>query len=105
MFEDGDLSLFVTPMLLANLFLFFVAGKVVGVVSTLVGKSQIPAFVLATLFLIYAAINHFVLEWDQLPPWYNLIVPFVISGSIWLGSRIAISRSEVSVREGRSGAV
>ncbi|HEY7446448.1 MAG TPA: hypothetical protein VH701_28755, partial [Vicinamibacterales bacterium] len=50
------------------------------------GKSRVPALVLASLFLIYMVVNHYFLEWDQLPPWYNLIVPAIVSGSILLGS-------------------
>ena len=88
MFEQGDLSLFVTPMLFANFFLFVMTGLAVGAIATLVGRSNVPALMLTALFFIYAVINHYVLEWDQLPPWYNLIVPIVIAGSIWLGGRI-----------------
>jgi len=88
MFQEGDLSLFVTPMLFANLFLFVAAGIVVGCISALLGRSRIPALVVAALFFIYMVINHYILAWEQLPPWYNLIVPVVVAGSIWLGSRI-----------------
>ena len=93
MFEAGDLSGFVTPMLFLNLLLFFVAGLVVGWVAALVGKNRVPALVLASLFLIYMVVNHYILEWDQLPPWYNLIVPLIVSGSILLGSWL-VSRSK-----------
>lgn len=88
MYQEGDLSLFVTPMLFANLLVFVVAGAAVGSVTTLVGKSRIPARLVAAVLFIYAAINHYLWEWDQLTPWYNVIVPFVVAGSILLGSRL-----------------
>lgn len=104
MFREGDLRLFTTPMLFANFFVFTVAGIVVGCISTLLGKSRIPALVLAALFLIYAVINHYVLEWEQLPPWYNLIVPVVIAGFIWLGGRVVNLRTETSEDAANAGA-
>lgn len=88
MYQEGDSSLFATPMLFANLFLFVAAGAVAGCVTTLVGRSRAPAQTVAAPLFVYAVINHYVLEWDQLTPWYNVIVPFVVAGSIWLGGRL-----------------
>jgi hypothetical protein len=104
MFQEADLSLFATPMLFANLFLFVVAGIVVGCISTLLGKSRIPTLVLAALFLIYTVINHYILEWEQLPPWYNLIVPVVVAGSIWLGGRVINLRTGTTEDVARASA-
>ena len=87
MFQEHSFRLFTPPMLLANLLLFTVAGIIVGRIATLVARSRISALVLAALLLLYAVIEHYILLWTQLPPWYNLIVPLVIAGSIWLGSR------------------
>jgi hypothetical protein len=93
MFQEGDLSGFITPMLFLNLLLFVVAGLVVGGFASFIGRTRVPALILASLFLIYMVINHYILEWDQLPPWYNLIVPLIVSGSIILGSRLIRSSS------------
>jgi hypothetical protein len=38
-------------------------------------------------------INHYILEWDNFPAWYNIVVPFVISISIAAGSRIGKVRA------------
>jgi hypothetical protein len=104
MFQEGDVSLFITPMLFANLSLFVASGIVVGCISTLLGKSRIPTLVLAVLFLIYTVINHYILEWEQLPPWYNLIVPIVVAGSIWLGGRVINLRTEAAEDAANAGA-
>lgn len=88
MFQEGDLSLFRTPLLLLNLLLFVAIGLATGSVSALVGTNRTPAIVLVSLFFVFMAINHFFREWDQLPPWYNLIVPFIAAGSIYAGSRL-----------------
>ena len=88
MFQEGSFRLFTLPMLIANLLLFTVAGLVVGWISTHIARSRTPALVLVALLFIYAVVEHYVLLWDKLPAWYNLIVPVVIAGFIWLGSRV-----------------
>jgi hypothetical protein len=94
MFQEGDLSGFRTPLLFMNFVLFIVVGLVVGWVAAVVGKSRIPVLVLASVLLIYAIVNHYILEWDQFPAWYNLIVPLVVSGPIVLGHRFVGKRSD-----------
>lgn len=88
MFSEGDLSHFRTPMLFLNLVVFAIAGLAVGWVVTLIGRSRIPALVVALLYLLYMAVNHYILVWDELPAWYNLVVPLFISGAIVLGGRL-----------------
>ena len=96
MFQERSFRLFTPPMLIANLLLFAVAGLVVGCVSTLIGKSRTSALVLSGLLFIYAGIEHYRLLWDRLPPWYNLIVPVVIAGFVWLGSHIPPVRARAT---------
>lgn len=91
MFREGDLSHFTTPMLFLNFVVFMFAGLAVGWLASLIGKSPIPALVVAGLYLLYMAINHYIVVWDELPGWYNLVVPLVIAGSIVLGGRLAAS--------------
>jgi hypothetical protein len=93
MFQERQYQALTTSMLLTNLCLFTVAGIVVGYVSTVLAKSRIPAIVVAALLLIYAVIDHYVLLWDKLPHWYNLVVPLVIAGFVSLGSHINSFRS------------
>jgi hypothetical protein len=85
MFQERSFLLFTPTMLLANLTLFIVAGIVAGGISTLIARSRISALIVAVLLLLYAVTEHYILLWDKLPAWYNLIVPLVIAGSVWLG--------------------
>jgi hypothetical protein len=88
MFQERTFHLFTTPMLIMNLVVFTVAGLTAGWVSTFVAKNRITALLLTVLLFTYAAFEHFILLWNQLPSWYNLIVPIVMAGFVWLGSRI-----------------
>lgn len=99
MFLERQFRLFTPPMLLTNLLVFTVAGIVVGWAATRVARSRTPALVLTALFLVYAVVEHYVLLWNKLPAWYNLIVPAVLAGCILLGSRI-VSRRKPDVRFG-----
>lgn len=88
MFQENDLSQFRTPLLFANWAVFLGAGLGSGGLAALIGRTRTPALVLALLFLTYMIVNHYILVWDELPAWYNLVVPFVISGTIVLGGRL-----------------
>jgi hypothetical protein len=88
MFQEGTFRLFTPPMLIADFLLFAVAGLAVGWVSTLIARNRTAALALAAVLFAYAAVEHYLLLWDQLPPWYNLIVPVVIGGFVWVGSRM-----------------
>jgi len=91
MFQEDDMSGFGTPQLLLNFVLFLLAGTIVGWVVTLIAKGRTPALVLTGLMLVLMMINHYILEWDSFPAWYNLIVPLIISGAIFAGSRLVRS--------------
>jgi hypothetical protein len=93
MFQERAFRLFTPPMLVSNLLVFAVAGMAAGRVSTVIARSRIAALVLAAVLLLYAIIEHYVLLWDQLPHWYNLIVPVMIAGSVWLGGRTPVFRA------------
>ncbi|MGW8370211.1 MAG: hypothetical protein ACWGPN_16220 [Gammaproteobacteria bacterium] len=88
MFDDGDLSHFTTPMLLVNYMVFIVAGVAVGWLVTRISGNRVAALVLGLLYLTYMAINHYFVVWDELPAWYNLLVPVIVTGAIVLGSRL-----------------
>jgi hypothetical protein len=85
MFQENDMSGYGTPQLFLNYVLFVIAGVVVGGVATLIDKGRAAALALTALFLLYMVINHYVMNWDQFPAWYNLIVPVVVAGSIYSG--------------------
>ena len=89
----SDMSLYTTPMLLLNWVLFTIIGGVVGIVSTRIARTRIPALIVALLLLVYAVTNHYFLVWDDFPHWYNLIVPVVIALTVVLGSRFTAARA------------
>ena len=85
LFTEADSSHFTTSMFLLNYLVFVIAGMIVGWLTAFIGKSRTPAMVVALLYLCYMVFEHYYLAWDNLPHWYNVIVPLVISGSIMLG--------------------
>jgi len=88
LFTNADSSHFTISMFLLNFLVFFIAGMATGWLATFISKSRSPALIVALLYLVYTVFEHYYLAWDKLPHWYNLIVPFVISGSIAMGSRL-----------------
>jgi hypothetical protein len=92
MMQEQSFQLFTTPMFLTNCLVFAVGGAVAGWISTLVSKTVKSTFVATAILFIYAGVEHYVLLWGKLPDWYNLVVPIVIAGSFWLGSRVAQAR-------------
>jgi hypothetical protein len=88
MMQEQSFRLFALPLLLANYLLFAVAGVVAGRVSTAIDKTGKAALISAGLLLIYAGVQHYIRLWNQLPDWYNLTIPVVISVSVWLGGRV-----------------
>ena len=99
LFSAADSSRFTTTMFLLNYLVFIVTGIATGWFAASIGKGRIPALVVALFYLILMAINHFYLEWNTFPSWYNVIVPFVISGSIAIGSQFVRSDSRVDNRK------
>lgn len=89
-FEREDFGLFSFPMMLMNLLLFAIAGKLTGWFVAALGASRKPALVLAGLFFALALFDHYYLVWNVLPSWYNLLVPWIVGGSIYLGSRLKL---------------
>lgn len=93
MFSEDDLSHFTTPMLFLNFMVFISAGLVMGWLVSVISKNRIAGLVAGLLYLLLMGFNHYVLVWDELPGWYNLVVPLIISGSIVLGSRLVRTAS------------
>ena len=92
MMQEQSFRLFTTPMLLANYLLFAVAGLAAGRITTTFDKSGRAALVTAGLLLLYAGAQHYIRLWNQLPDWYNLTIPIVISAFVWLGGRAKNAR-------------
>jgi hypothetical protein len=93
MFRAEDFSYFTTPMLFVNWLVFLGTGLIAGWLAAWIGKNRIAPLVVAVLYLAYGMVNHYVLVWDKLPGWYNLIVPFVMAVPIVLGGRLVGARS------------
>lgn len=99
MMQEQSFRLFTTPMFLANYVVFAVAGVAAGWASTLVSKTIKSALVAVAVLILYAGTEHYYLLWGQLPDWYNLTIPVVISGFFWLGSLRAQAKVERSKSE------
>jgi hypothetical protein len=87
-FANGDFSHFTIAMMITNFVVFIVAGAVDGRLVWIIGKNRVAVMVVAGLFLLYALFEHYYLLWGQLPDWYNVIMPWIIAGSIFLGGRL-----------------
>lgn len=89
LFEADDLSHFTTPMLFMNWALFVGTGTLTGWLSSWIARNRMAPLVVASIWFAYAVVNHYWLVWNELPDWYNLIVPFVIGLPILVWGRIA----------------
>jgi hypothetical protein len=49
--------------------------------------------VVALVWFVYAVANHYWVVWNELPDWYNIIVPFVIGLPILVWGRFAKARA------------
>jgi hypothetical protein len=88
-FASQDFSEFTLGMMLLNQALFAVVGMICGWLVTRVGGTRTAGLVFAGIGFAYGAQAHFYREWGNLPDWYNLVVPWIMGGSIIIGSRLA----------------
>jgi len=93
MFDADDLSHFTTPMLFLNWAVFIGAGTLAGWLSLWIARNGIAPLVVALVWFGYGVVNHYWLVWNELPDWYNIIVPFVIGLPIFVWGRIGKTRS------------
>lgn len=91
-FDDQDFGLFTVPMMLTNFVVFAIAGLATGWIVTRLGASRKAGSILAGLCLLYGLVEHYYLLWDVIPAWYNLVVPWIMAGSIYAGSRLAAEK-------------
>ena len=87
-FASGDFSLFTVPMMLTNCALFALCGLAAGWLVVRLARSSRAGLAFVAILFAYGALNHFWQLWGVLPDWYNLVVPFVMAGSGWLGARL-----------------
>jgi hypothetical protein len=85
-FASQDFSLFTVPMMLTNFVLFAIAGLASGWIVTKVARGRNAGLALAALGLGYGLVEHYYLLWNVLPDWYNLVVPWIMGGSIYVGT-------------------
>lgn len=100
MFREDDLSYFTFPMLLMNWTLFVGTGLFAGWVASRIGRNPTAPLFVAAFWFLYAVVNHYWLVWNELPDWYNVIVPFVIGAPIFVWSRIGRFASSPSAAAG-----
>ena len=96
-FASGDFSQFTLAMMITNFVVFIVAGLIDGWLVQAIGRSRIAVMVVAGLYLLYALVEHYYLVWGQLPDWYNVIVPWIIAGSIFLGGSVVRARTLATI--------
>jgi hypothetical protein len=94
MFSEDDFSYFTVPMLFMNWTLFVGTGLFAGWVASWIGGNRKAPLIVAAVWFLYAVINHYWRVWNELPDWYNVIVPFVIAVPIFVWSRLGRSVSK-----------
>ena len=92
-FDSQNFGLFTTAMMLTNFVVFAIAGLVDGWLVAWFARSRTPGYVVAGLYLAYALVEHYYLMWNIIPNWYNMVVPWIIAGSILAGVRLAAVRA------------
>jgi hypothetical protein len=97
LFTQQDFSHFTPPMVFANFGVFLGAGLLSGWLPATIGN-RMASLVVTGLYLAIFMVDHYVLAWNVLPHWYNIIVPFVIAAPIFVGGRLA------RIREPRAAA-
>jgi hypothetical protein len=102
--DSQNFSLFTIGMMLTNFVAFAVAGLATGSLVAWIGRSRTAALVLGLLCLGYGLVDHYYLLWDILPTWYNLVVPWIMAGSIVMGSRFMAVRRFADVEPVRKQA-
>jgi len=92
MMQERTFLLFTTPMLFTNYLVFAAAGVLSGWVSAVIAKTNKSALAITVILFVYAGLQHYFLLWTKLPDWYNVTIPIVIAGSVWLGGRGTMRR-------------
>jgi len=92
MMQERTFQLFTTSMLFTNYLVFATAGAVAGWVSAAIARKS--SIAIAAILFVYAGLQHYLLLWNKLPDWYNVTIPLVIAGSVWLAGRLAEGRTK-----------
>jgi hypothetical protein len=88
MFREDDFSYFTLPMLLLNWAVFIGAGLLAGWIASSIARNRTAPLAVAGIWFVYGVVNHYWRVWNELPDWYNVIVPFVIALPIYVWSRV-----------------
>jgi len=97
-FESQDFGLFTMPMMLTNFVLFVLVGLASGWLVAQFGRSRTASLAFTGMLLAYGLIDHYYLLWGVLPDWYNLVVPWIIAGSIYVGAGLTPRPSSARVQ-------
>jgi hypothetical protein len=87
-FTTGVYS-FAVPMAVCNIVFWIATEIAAGWVATVIAKRREPAWVLATIVLLYMAVIHLYQYWATFPWWYNLSVVLTAAPAVLLGWRLA----------------
>lgn len=86
-FENRDLSLLPTSILMVFLIMYVVIGLFTGWLTAFIARDRRHVWFVAGPLCLYAAYQHLFVLWRVLPGWYNLAVIVFIGLFIILGGR------------------
>lgn len=86
--ENNDFSQFTTPMLLLLIVMYLWVNPIAGWLIVYITKNRDHVWIASVLMLIYAGYIHWFQLWNNLPDWYNVLVPIMIPPLMYLGGRL-----------------
>ena len=87
--ESNDYGQISTPALTLLIVMYFWVNPIAGWLTVLITRNRNDALITAMPLFAYAAFAHYYRLWNNLPDWYNLIVPVLIPPLVYLGGRLA----------------
>lgn len=87
--ENGDFSQLTAPMLALLIVMYFWVNPVAGWLTVFITKNRNHVWVVVVPLFLFASFQHFYVLWDNLPDWYNVLVPILIPPLVYLGGIFA----------------
>ncbi|MEX1034175.1 MAG: hypothetical protein WDZ30_12500 [Cellvibrionaceae bacterium] len=86
--ESGDFSQLTTGMLSLLVVMYFWVNPLSGLVTVLITRNRKHAWFTAAPIFLFAAYQHFYFLWNNLPDWYNVLVPLLVPPLVFLGGML-----------------
>jgi len=87
--DTMDYSQLTNPMLILLLGMYFWVNPATGWLTMVIAKHKIAVWIVGISLFIYFACMHFYVLWNNLPNWYNLVVPLLVLPLVYFGSWLA----------------